>query len=278
MFAMGKIFDALEKADKINMRSAIAAVRSKNGRPEKKNLEKVVPLLNSKSEQISSQLDETLVVYHNPRSIEAELFKMLRTNILFPSSGSPPKSILITSALPADGKSFVSANLAISIAQGVEEHVLLIDGDIRRPSLHTRFGFNKVAGLSEYLAGGENIADAFLKTPIEKLTLLPSGVPPARPTELISSKKMKSLLEEVKNRYDDRYILIDSPPPSIAAETHAISQYVEGVIIVVRASKTPKAAVQDTIDQIGKDKIIGVVLNQTDNSTRQYYGYGKSYY
>lgn len=275
---MGKIFNALEKADKKNSQPAFVKVRSKDARQAKKPLETVVPLMNSNHERYPNQMDKTLVVYHTPRSVEAELFKMLRTNILFPSTGVPPKSILVTSALPGDGKSFVSANLAISIAQGVEEHVLLIDGDIRRPTLHSRFGFKKVNGLSEYLASGENVAEVLLKTSIDKLTLLPAGDPPARPTELISSKKMKELLGEVKSRYNDRYILIDSPPPAMASETNAIAKYVDGIIIVVSAGKTPSNAIAETIERIGKEKLIGIVLNQADRSLKKFYGYKKSYY
>ncbi len=275
---MGKIFDALEKADRKKVSTVQLVAKVPRSRQRQTRAEKVVPLTNTNHDSTASRLDKTLIVYHEPQSVEAELFKVLRTNILFPSKGVPPRTILVTSALPDDGKSFVSANLALSIAQGVEEHVLLIDGDIRKPDIHTRFGFLRTPGLSEYLAKGDNIAKVLLKTLNDKLTLLPAGNPPANPTELMSSKKMKVLIEEVKTRYDDRYIIIDSPPPSMAAETNAIAQYVDGVILVVKADKTPQAAVADTIEQIGKDKILGIVLNQADQSAKKYYGYNKSYY
>jgi protein-tyrosine kinase len=275
---MGKIFDALQKSDRTISGAARPTVKANLRHHVRRVSEKVVPLVNATPGLPASLLDRTLIAYHDPQSVEAELFKKLRTNILFPDSGLPPKTILITSALPDDGKSFVSANLAISIAQGVEEHVLLIDADIRKPDIHIRFGFKNVPGLSDYLYQGDNIAKVLLKTVLKKLTLLPAGKPPANPTELIASKKMKALLEEVKARYDDRYIIIDSPPPSMAPEINAIVQYVDGVILVVRAGKTPRAAVADTIEQIGKDKILGIVLNQADQSEKKYYGYNKSYY
>jgi exopolysaccharide/PEP-CTERM locus tyrosine autokinase len=238
----------------------------------------VVSLADASRNSNAELLDQTLIVYHKPQSVEAELFKVLRTNILFPSAGTPPRTILITSALPGDGKSFVSSNLAISMAKGVEEHVLLIDGDLRKPAIHNRFGFKKVAGLSDYLDQGDDIGGVLLKTPVGKLTILPAGEPPRNPSELMSSKKMKALLEEVKSRYDDRYVIIDSPPPNMASETNAIAKYVDGVIVVVRAQKTPKDAVADTIEKIGKEKLIGIVLNQADQSATKYYGYDKSYY
>jgi protein-tyrosine kinase len=290
---MGKIFDALEKSgtkkartapvtSKVGsgkVRTAPVTAKVRKGYRAKKTKKNVVSLVRSDRSSHGFHLDETLIAYHAPQSVEAELFKTLRTGILFPASGGqPPKTILITSALPGDGKSYVTSNLAISIAQGVEEHVLLIDGDIRRPSIHQRFGFDHVAGLSDYLVEGADLAPMLLKTPIDKLSILPSGDPPPNPTELMSSKKMKVLVEEVKSRYDDRFILIDSPPPSMASETNAISQYVDGVIIVARAGKTPRDAIADTIEQIGREKLIGMVLNQADRSSMKYYGYEKSYY
>ena len=285
---MGKIFDALEKVEKNSPNTIVTKTREKEVRPKRVNRvreksfdkkpDKVVALVNSNGTQKSGQLDDTLITYHDPQSVEAELFKVLRTNILFPAEGVPPKTILVTSALPGDGKSFVSSNLAISIAQGVEEHVLLMDGDLRKPAIHHRFGFGNGNGLSDYLRSGDDIGTVLLKTPIEKLTILPSGEPPVNPAELMSSKKMKALLSEVKSRYEDRYVIIDSPPPAMAAETNAIVKYVDGIILVVRAGKTPREAIADTIDRIGKEKLIGMVLNHVDRSHTKYYGYNKSYY
>ncbi len=285
---MGKIFDALEKVEKSGPGTIVAKAKGSKPAPKRVNHtrkktfkqkpDKVVAFVNSSGSSISGRLDDTLITYHDPRSVEADLFKVLRTNILFPAEGTPPRTILVTSALPGDGKSFVSANLAISIAQGVEEHVLLIDGDLRKPSIHRRFGFGKVTGLSDYLVSGNDIGKTFLKTPIDKLTIVPSGEPPMNPAELMSSKKMKALLEEVKSRYDDRYVIIDTPPPAMASETNAIAKYVDGVIIVVRAEKTPREAVADAIAQFGKEKLIGLVLNQVARTHTKYYGYSKSYY
>lgn len=280
---MGKIFDALEKADKqavpsTPVRPRASETPSEAPSPEDVQEDKVVPFVGSSLQHSSMGLDAKLVAYHQPESVEAELFKVLRTNLLFPAEGTPPKSILVTSAVPADGKSFVSSNLAISIARGLEDYVLLLDCDIRRPSLHTYFGFGATKGLSDYLNGQAPLDTLLHKTPIPKLSLLPGGRPPRNPTELLSSKKMKALLEEVRNRYDDRFIIIDSPPPSMAAEVTAIAKHVDGVLLVVRSGKTPRQAVADTIEQIGKEKVLGIVLNQAQQSVRKYYGYSKGYY
>ncbi len=275
---MGKIFDALEKANNQKV-DAIPLARPRSDSKESlKGADNVVALGNANKIGHEYHLDPNLVTYHTPQSVEAELFKVLRTNLLFPATGKPRKKILVTSALPSDGKSFVSSNLAISIAQGVEEYVLLIDGDVRRPTIHSNFGFGQVVGLSEHLATGADIGKILLKSPVPKLTIFPAGQPPKNPTELLSSKKMQALLEEVATRYDDRFILIDSPPPSMAAETTAIVNFVDGVILVVRAGKTPKKAVAEAIEQIGKEKIVGIVLNYSDQALKRYYGYGKPYY
>jgi protein-tyrosine kinase len=276
---MGKIFDALEKADKHTQPSGPVYKLPPKATPAQVSQdEKIMSFAGATLNKSDMRLSPNLVTFHTPQSIEADLFKVLRTNLLFPAEGTPPKSILVTSAVPGDGKSFVSSNLAISIAQGIEEYVLLVDCDIRRPSLHTYFGFGKVNGLSSYLDGSDPIEKLLLKSPISKLTILPGGKPPRNPTELLSSRKMRGLLDEITRRYDDRYIIIDSPPPSMAAEVTAIAQSVDGVILVVRSGKTPRQAVHDTVERIGKDKILGIVLNQAEQSVKKYYGYDKSYY
>ncbi|MBR9982254.1 MAG: polysaccharide biosynthesis tyrosine autokinase, partial [Desulfatitalea sp.] len=272
------IFDALEKADKTTLDPFKVHRLPEKERAVSDQEEKVVSFVAAPLHNNSMQLDAKLVAYHNPQSVEAELFKVLRTNLLFPDTGKPARSILVTSAVPGDGKSFVSANLAISIAQGVEDYVLLMDCDIRRPSLQTYFGFSQTKGLSDYLNGQSPLENLLYKTPIAKLSLLPGGRPPRNPTELLSSKKMQGLLEEVTKRYDDRFIIIDSPPPSMAAEVTAIAKYVDGVLLVIRAGKTPRQAVAETIEQIGKEKVLGIVLNQAQQSVKKYYGYSKNYY
>ena len=221
------------------------------------------------------QWSDKLVMLSNPQSFEAEQFRMLRTSLLFPGAENTARSIMITSAVPGEGKSFVAANLAISIAQGINEHVLLMECDIRRPSIHTYFGYGNAEGLSEYLAQGTPLADSLLKTGINKLTILPGGKPPHNPAELLSSQKMGSLLEEVKSRYSDRYIIIDSPPPRLTAETNAIAKRVDGIIVVVKLGSTRREMVDDLVRTVGRDKIIGVVTNHHEISTLGYSGYGK---
>ena len=223
-----------------------------------------------------NRYSQNLVSIVNPGCIESEIFKVLRAKILFPTAGSPPKSILITSAAPGEGKSFTASNLAVNLAQNIENHVLLMDCDLRRPTIHKLFGFGTVEGLSENLSNGNGLSSLFLKTGIGKLTVLPSGKPPANPSELLSSEKMAALIEELKNRYDDRFLIIDSPPPIVAPETTALAKHVDGIILVIKSGSTPLHLVEELIDNLGREKILGAVINRYDSRISfGSYGYKK---
>jgi capsular exopolysaccharide synthesis family protein len=224
----------------------------------------------------AAKIEPDLVSLANPDGPEAELFKLLRTRILFPPSGRPPRTILVTSAVAEEGKSFVASNLAVNIAKNVDEHVLLVDCDLRKPSIHTKFGFNGVKGLSEYLTAGLELSSLFLKTGVAKLTLLTSGAPPPNPSELITSSKMAALIEELKARYDDRYVILDSPPPLMAPETSAIAQWVDGILVVVKFG-TPMDLVQELVSHLDREKIIGVVINKVNQREFRSYSYKKYY-
>jgi len=221
------------------------------------------------------KIDPNLVSVVNPESVETEIFKVLRSKILFPPSGKPPRSIMVTSAVPGEGKSFVAANLAVNMAQNIEDHVLLMDCDLRRPTIHRMFGLDRVMGLSEHLSNGNKIPDLLIKTGLGKLSLFPSGTPPHNPSEVLSSAKMAKLLDELKTRYQDRYLIIESPPPMLAPETIAIAKQVDAVILVIKFGSTPMDAVEELIDNLGKEKIIGAVINRFDARTSRYYGYRK---
>ena len=218
-------------------------------------------------------IDPNLVTMTAPQSPEAEQFKILRTNILFPLAGSPPRSILVTSSAPGEGKTFSAANLAVSIALNINRHVLLIDADLRQPALHKRFGFGPVPGLSTYLAEGIPLPGLLLKTKVEKLTLLPAGPPPDNPAELIGAERMSSLLAEVTNRYPDRIVVIDTPPPALAAETSVLARQVDGILLVVRYGKTRRDELADTVAQLGEKKILGSIVNCIETAASRYYGY-----
>ena len=198
---------------------------------------------------------------------EADQFRGLRTKLLFPSSGKRPRSIAVTSAGVGEGKSFIAANLAVCIAQNVDKRqTLLIDCDMRVPAVHCMFGFDDRPGLSEYLAGDIPLSSLLLKSDIEKLTILPGGTPPPNPSELLSSVKMTELLREVQSKYDDRYIVIDLPSPRLVAEADLVARQVDGTLIVVRYGHTPISQMNELIEILGKEQILGIVFNRFDTS------------
>ncbi len=216
-----------------------------------------------------SEIDKNMVMLLRPRSFEAEQFRVIRTNLLFPASEKPPRSIMVTSAAPGEGKSFVSANLAISIAQNVDnKYALLMDCDMHKPCLHNRFGFGDKPGLSEHLSSDVPLSSLFLKTKVNRLTILPGGKPPHNPSELLSSEKMSALLKEIQSRYNDRYTVIDSPPPKLTAETSVIARQVDGVVLVVKYGVTPRKLVSELIEIIGEDRILGIITNWADTSMK----------
>lgn len=218
-------------------------------------------------------IDPDLVSLLQPHSFEAEQFKILRTNIFFPVAGTPPRSILVTSSGPGEGKSFASANLAVSIALNINKHVLLIDGDLRKPDLHRKFGFGELPGLTDYLTRGVPLPSLLVRTRVDRLSLLPAGTPPHNPSELVSSEQMANLLKEVTSRYQDRIIVIDSPPPTIAAETGVLARQVDGVLLVVSYNKTRIEDAADLIDMMGEEKVLGSLVNFIDPKATRSYGY-----
>lgn len=265
---MGKIFKALEKA-------SINAIPKKKSAPGEDSVKE--DSKHSEGTQASTEeLNPVLITASNPHSLAAEQFRLLKNNILFPEKGNPPKTIMVTSASPHEGKSFVAANLAVSIAQSIDEHVLLIDCDLRAPTIHTFFGLKKKEqGLSEYLTNKIPLSSVLKKASVNKLTILTAGQIPSNPSELLSSDQMRRLLHEVKLRYNDRYIIIDTSPPYITSETNAIARFVDGIILVVRQGKTRTKEIVDILDIYGREKVLGVVTNFSRKKIGYGYGYNK---
>ncbi len=211
---------------------------------------------------VPDQWDERLTHVSSASAEIAESFRVLRSRILHPHDDRPvPRTIMVTSALPKEGKSFVTANLGIALAQGVDQHSLLVDCDLRLPTLAGLFGVSRDAGLVDYLQGSSGIVDLIQKTSVNKLSILPSGKPPANPAELLGSARMHDLVDELAARYEDRFIIFDSPPSQVASESIVLSQVVDGVVLVVRHGTSGSAAVKKVIEEIGLEKIIGIIFN-----------------
>lgn len=225
--------------------------------------------------------DERLLQATGFSNLISESFRLLRSKLLKPPDGRPvPKSIMVTSALPQEGKSFIAANLAISLAHGVDQHCLLVDCDLRLPSLAKSLGVENHVGLVDYLRGEANLSSLIQKTAVDKLSIVASGIAPANPSELLGSSRMQDLVEELSARYPDRIVIFDSPPVNVASESIVLGQVVDGVVLVVRHGKAGKMLLHKVISDIGRDKIVGVVFNGQKQSllaSKLFYGQ-QSYY
>lgn len=224
--------------------------------------------------------DQKLVTYYDPDSVASEQFRKLRTHLL--RVPHPPRTILVTSATAGEGKTFVAANLAAGIAHDFGAHSLLVDCDLRNPSLGKWLGIHNGYGLSDYLVGRKEIPELLIKTEVERLKVLLGGTLQDNPSELIGSARMEALVKELKERYGDRYIILDSTPLLATSEPEVLSRLVDGIIIVVRTGVTPRETLKQAISTLDKDKILGMVLNdlqfKSAGLTKRYFGSDDAYY
>lgn len=228
---------------------------------------------------MTGRLDDHLYMYHMPYSYTAEQIRKIRTHLFHLPDGALKRIIMITSSLPSEGKSLIAANLAIAIAKGEDQHVLLMECDLRRPALQSLFHYPPSPGVSEIVQGKKGIAECLIKTPIEKLTLLPSAKePPANPSELLESKTLGAIIDEIANRYPDRFLIIDTPPIQATVDPKIIADHVEGILFVARYRYTRASDFQMAIAALPREKILGTILNAVDVMPAQKYKYRKYNY
>jgi capsular exopolysaccharide synthesis family protein len=214
-----------------------------------------------------------IISLSQPKSQFAESFRSLRTALLLSSAGHPPKMILLTSATPSEGKTTASVNLATVLAQG-NARVLIIDADLRRPTIHEQFGLSARVGLSSVLTGSATLEQAIQRIPsVPNLDILVSGPMPPFPTELLSSEMMRQLLEGAEERYT--HIVIDSPPVLSVTDAVILAREADAVVLVIRQGKSSKHIVRRARDLLARSgaPISGILLNAVDISSPDYYGY-----
>ena len=212
-------------------------------------------------------------VLTQPKSQFAESFRSLRTSLLLSTAGHPPKFIVLTSATPSEGKTTAATNLAAILAQR-DTRVLLIDGDLRRPNIHHRFGLNGKVGLTTVLTGATKLEETVQGVPeIPNLDILPSGPVPPFPTEMLSSGAMEAILRRCAEIYD--YVVIDSPPILSVTDGVILARQADAVVLVVRHGKSSKHVVRRARDILLRSGagITGIVLNAVDLNSPEYYGY-----
>ena len=208
-----------------------------------------------------------------PKSIDAEAYRSLRSNIEYSSFDDEYRVIVVTSSVPGEGKSTTAGNLAIALAQSGNS-VLLVDCDMRKPSIHKKFKISNAAGTAELLLRKklfEEVANKYN----ENLTIITAGKIPPNPSEMLASRAMTAFIEEMKKEF--KYIILDTPPLQAVTDAQVLSTKADGVLLVVRAGSTKREMVLNSVDSINKvhGKVIGTVLNGVENKKNNYYYYGE---
>ncbi|MFZ3089025.1 MAG: CpsD/CapB family tyrosine-protein kinase, partial [Nitrospirota bacterium] len=212
---------------------------------------------------------EKSILSGNVQSVITEQYRLLRSK-LSSLNGSHTNNVLaITSARKGEGKSLTSVNLAIVMAEDTKKKILLIDGDMRKPSIHTFFNCKAEYGLIDLLMHKVDIESAMIPSGIKNLTLLLAGEPSKSPSDLLAAAVFREIIEKIRKRFD--YIIIDSPPIMPFADMNIISDVVDGILLVVRAEKTPKEMILEALKTLNKENVIGVVFNDSKKKMAKIY-------
>ncbi len=276
---MSRIYRALEKVEE-EKRQVTKEELSPKVLEEKPFSKKEVPTLKFPEDNIekmgfsSKEVAPVLIV--PPHSFGAEAFRKLKTQI-FLRPGQSPRTILVTSAAPQEGKTLVAVNLAVAISKEIHSDVILIDGDLRKPSIHLE-NSQGTKGLSNYLSDGTPLSEILMNSEIDKLRVILAGSSTRKSSELIRSRKMADLLQSLKEFGENTYIVIDSPPIIATADPSLLSNLADAVILVVRAGFTSRESIDSAIKAIDRQKIIGVVFNQVDIKPSPYFSEYYRYY
>lgn len=217
-----------------------------------------------------------LVSLEDEKSVPKEQFQKLKSEILVKTkNGQTGNTFLITSSVPGEGKTLTACNLAISLAQEFDHTVLLVDADLRRPRVHELFELDVKDGLIQCLKGETNIEDAIYHAGIGKLSVLPAGGVADDPVALLSSSRMTDIINEIKNRYPERFIIIDSTPALLFADARSLGEVVDGVLYVARERIVKASQVRQGLQTLKGAPLMGVIYNGTDetNVTSSYNSY-----
>jgi len=265
---MGKYTDTLSKAEKKKA--------ARNKPPAEPDEIPIGPYVHGERFAGRVSVDNLIA---RPDTIFAEQFRKIQGNVVYRNMSNPLGSILVTSCLPGEGKTKVALNLAGTLARALDYYAILMDGDLRKKDLTLALGLGDAFGLSDILAQKAKLEDALVSTEIEGLTILPAGTDAPNPAELITSNRMKGLIEQLRKKHKNSFIIIDSTPMVATSEAAALSQMTDAVILVILADKTRRDVVKRELSTINPGKILGVVLNRAEFETSDYYrSYYKGYY
>jgi exopolysaccharide/PEP-CTERM locus tyrosine autokinase len=213
-----------------------------------------------------------LTLLDDPVAIDT--YNALCTQLLLKTQAKGHNTVMVTSCTEGEGKTVTAINLAVSIARRVQHTVLLVDLDLRRPGIERYLGLGVKKGLSDYLRKDEPISELFVNPRPAKMVVLPAGGPIPSSTEILGSPKMEKLVWEMKTRYPERYVIFDCPPLLAAPDSLLFSTYVDGIFLVVEASKTPRQQIQEAIKLLDGKPLLGLVMNKFKGMRKGYYHYG----
>jgi protein-tyrosine kinase len=206
---------------------------------------------------------------------ELDFYKVLRTQILHLTKPRGWRTVMITSILPGEGKTLTAINLALTFAKAYQQTILLVDCDFRQQKIYRYLGLNSSRGIVDYLVNGTSLKDLIVWPGVEKLTLISGGRTVSESAELLESPRMRELVTEMKNRYEDRYVLFDMPPLLSGADALTFSPLVDAIVVVVEEGRTSVKEVEKAVSLIPREKFLGFVLNRAHIPKKSYYSYYK---
>jgi capsular exopolysaccharide synthesis family protein len=219
-------------------------------------------------------LEAKLVTNKGTNPVSVEQYRRLASALFSLQRGRSFKVLMVTSAAPREGKTLTSSNLAMTLSELYGQRVLLIDGDLRRPSIHEVFGIPNTAGLSDGLLTPDKRLQLVQVTP--QLSILPGGCPDVNSMAGLISERMRAVLKEAADRFD--WVILDSPPVGLISDARIMADLVDGVIVVIGAGSTPHQAIERAVEELGRDRIVGTVLNRVDHDEGQPSHYLDHYY
>lgn len=227
------------------------------------------------TETRSVPVEESILVEQRLATLSAapvviEQYNILKTKIFQRTRDEHLNTLMVTSVGPGEGKTLTAVNLALSMAREMDQTVLLVDADLRSPAIHNCFGLPSEPGLADYLFRNSLVPDLLVNPGIAKLTIMPAGNLPSHSLEYLSSPRMAALVDEMKERYPDRYVIFDCPPLLGYADSLVFSEYVNGIILVVEAEKASGADIRKALDLLSGRNVIGTVLNRADPAGGKY--------
>jgi capsular exopolysaccharide synthesis family protein len=226
-------------------------------------------------ERIDARLTEKVVIDENMNAASREQYRRLAAVLHDAQSSANLQVVMVASAVAGEGKTLTASNLALTFSESYQKRVLLIDGDLRRPTLHSVFRLDTASGLADGLLSATGDTKMLVRQVSTRLAVLPAGRPSSDPMAGLTSERMKRLLDEARRSFD--WVILDTPPVMLLPDAHLMASMVDGAVLVVRASSTPHELVRRATEAVGRSRILGVVLNRAEPAGQhdhyQYYGY-----